>query len=243
MSMTAQAKEPRTVRPFSAAGLYYPRDAQGLRAALRTLLSTKTESVPRVPKALVVPHAGYAYSGSVAASAYRLLDTPAASAIRHVVLLGPSHRVPMRGMALPSWNYFATPFGEVPVDDEARTRLRELGLAGIADAPHALEHSLEVQLPFLQSVLGYFDVLPLAVGSAPAEQVCRALGAVWGGPETLVVVNRDDILVPPRNGKKLNSGISGSKLVELDGAHAGVIEYPNEHNEAFLQFLGAAVPA
>jgi AmmeMemoRadiSam system protein B len=92
---------------------------------------------------------------------------------------------------MPSWNFYATPFGEVPVDESARTRLRELGLAGIADAPHALEHSLEVQLPFLQSVLGYFDLLPLAVGLAPSEQVCRALEAVWGGPDTLVVVSSD----------------------------------------------------
>ena len=189
--MSALAREPHTVRPFSAAGLYYPRDAEGLRAALRTLLGTKTEPVARVPKALVVPHAGYAYSGTVAASAYHLLDVPAASAIRHVVLVGPSHRVPMRGMAMPSWNYYATPFGEVPVDEAARSRLRELGLAGVADAPHALEHSLEVQLPFLQAVLGYFDLLPLAVGTAPAEQVCRALEAVWGGPDTLIVVSSD----------------------------------------------------
>jgi AmmeMemoRadiSam system protein B len=191
LDMSALAREHHTVRPSSAAGLYYPRDAEGLRAALRTLLGAKTSTGQGVPKALVVPHAGYAYSGTVAASAYRLLEVPAASAIRHVVLLGPSHRVPMRGMAMPSWNFYATPFGEVPVDEAARTRLRELGLAGIADAPHALEHSLEVQLPFLQSVLGYFDLLPLAVGLAPSEQVCRALEAVWGGPDTLVVVSSD----------------------------------------------------
>lgn len=189
--MSALARDSHTVRPISAAGLYYPKDAQGLRTALRTLLGSGTEPATRVPKALVVPHAGYAYSGSVAASAYRLLDLPAAGAIRHVVLLGPSHRVPIRGLALPSWNYYATPFGEVPIDDAARTRLRELGLAGIDDAPHAFEHSLEVQLPFLQAVLGYFDLLPIAVGPAPAELVCRALDAVWGGPETLIVVTSD----------------------------------------------------
>jgi hypothetical protein len=107
------------------------------------------------------------------------------------VLLGPSHRVKMHGLAMPSSDYFATPFGEVRINDEGRRRLRELGLAGIADAPHALEHSLEVQLPFLQSVLKEFDLLPIAVGLAPPEQVGRALDAVWGGPETLVVVSSD----------------------------------------------------
>jgi AmmeMemoRadiSam system protein B len=107
------------------------------------------------------------------------------------VLLGPSHRVPMRGLAMPSCDAYSTPVGRVPVNDAARRRLRELGLAGVADAPHAVEHSFEVQLPFLQSLLQAFDVLPIAVGSAPAEQVCRALEAVWGGPETLIVVSSD----------------------------------------------------
>jgi MEMO1 family protein len=189
--MSALAKERRTVRPSSAAGLYYPKDADGLRMALRTLLSSRTAEVTRVPKALVVPHSGYAYSGTVAASAYHTLESPATRGIRHVVLLGPSHRVPMRGVAMPSWDLYSTPVGEVPVNDAARRHLRELGLAGIADAPHALEHSLEVQLPFLQAVLEDFDLLPIAVGSAPAEQVCRVLEAVWGGPETLIVVSSD----------------------------------------------------
>ena len=189
--MSALAKEAATVRPPSAAGLYYPRDADGLRRALRTLLATTTMEVARLPKALVVPHAGYACSGTVAAAAYRTLQTPAASAIRHVVMLGPSHRVPMRGMAMPTWDFYATPFGQVAVSDAARTRLRQLGLVGIADAPHALEHSLEVQLPFLQTTLAEFDLLPIAVGAGPVEQVCRALEAVWGGPETLIVVSSD----------------------------------------------------
>lgn len=190
--MSALIKELRTVRPPSAAGLYYPRDAEGLRLALRTLLAAKTAAIARVPKALVVPHAGYAYSGTVAASGFHTLDVPAARAtVRHVIVLGPSHRVPMRGMAMPSWDCYETPCGEIPVNDAARQRLRELGLAGIADAPHALEHSFEVQLPFLQAVLDEFDVLPIAVGIAPAEQVARALEAVWGGPETLVVVSSD----------------------------------------------------
>ena len=189
--MPAPSKEPGGVRPASAAGLYYPRDADGLRCALETLLGSGGKTAARLPKALVVPHAGYAYSGAVAASAFRTLENVAAASIRHVVLLGPSHRVRMRGLALPSCDYFSTPFGQVRVNDAGRRRLRELGLAGIADAPHALEHSLEVQLPFLQSMLTDFDLLPIAVGLAPPEQVGRALEAVWGGPETLIVVSSD----------------------------------------------------
>ena len=189
--MTALAMERSTVRPPSAAGLYYPKDADGLRRALRTLLAGHTAAVTRLPKALVVPHAGYAYSGTVAASAYHTLESAAAERIRHVVLLGPSHRVATRGLAMPSCDFFSTPVGEVRVNDEARRRLRELGLAGVDDAPHRVEHSLEVQLPFLQAVLGDFDLLPIAVGSGPAEQVCRALEAVWGGPDTLIVVSTD----------------------------------------------------
>ena len=191
--MPAPSTEPGGVRPASAAGLYYPKDADGLRCALQTLLgsSGKTGTSARLPKALIVPHAGYAYSGTVAASAFRTLDRVAAASIRHVVLLGPSHRVKIRGLALPSCDHFSTPFGQVRVNYQGRRRLRELGLAGIADAPHALEHSLEVQVPFLQSVLTNFDLLPIAVGLAPPEQVGRALEAVWGGPETLIVISSD----------------------------------------------------
>lgn len=189
--MLAPAHPPGGVRTASAAGLYYPREADGLRAAVRGLLDAHESSAPRLPKALLVPHAGYAYSGAVAASAFRTLAAPLAAGIRHVVLAGPSHRVKTHGLALPSCDFFATPIGEVRINDAGRQRLRELGLAGIADAPHALEHSLEVQVPFLQTLLGDFDLLPIAIGLAPPEQVARALEAVWGGPETLVVVSSD----------------------------------------------------
>lgn len=189
--MLAPTNTPVAIREASAAGLYYPRDAEGLRSALQVLLGRDGNPAARLPKALVVPHAGYAYSGAVAASAFRRLACTEAAGIRHVVLLGPSHRVKMRGLALPSCEYFATPVGQVRINTAARLRLRELGLAGIADAPHALEHSLEVQVPFLQALLGDFDLLPIAVGMAPPEQVGRALEAVWGGADTLVVVSTD----------------------------------------------------
>jgi AmmeMemoRadiSam system protein B len=143
------------------------------------------------PKALIVPHAGYAYSGPVAACAYRLLRDAGAGEIRHVVLLGPSHRVPFRGLAVPGVDGFATPLGVIPIDSPGRQRLRGLGLIGIADEPHATEHSLEVELPFLQCVLDDFDLLPIAVGLAPPDLVSRVLEAAWNGPDTLVVISTD----------------------------------------------------
>lgn len=179
------------LRPPAVAGTFYPLDARELRRTVETCL----EACPRIadrrrPKALIAPHAGYPYSGAVAGCAYRLLRDCGAS-IRHVVLFGPSHRVPLRGLAVPSTDGFWTPLGVVPIDPEGRQRLRELGLAGVADAPHAAEHSLEVQLPFLQCVLDEFDLLPVTAGLAPPDLVARALESVWNGADTLVVVSSD----------------------------------------------------
>jgi AmmeMemoRadiSam system protein B len=181
-----------SIRPAAVAGLFYPNDAAELRETVIHLLG---EAGPQVaahapPKALIVPHAGYAYSGMVAASAYRRLRESCAS-VRNVVLIGPSHRVPMRGLAMPSVDAFETPLGAIPIDRNARQRLRELGLAGISDAAHAAEHSLEVQLPFLQVVLREFELLPIATGLALPAQVARALEAVWNGPSTLIVISSD----------------------------------------------------
>jgi AmmeMemoRadiSam system protein B len=181
-----------SVRPAAVAGLFYPLDATELRRSVDRLLVHATTGIEAgvAPKALIVPHAGYVYSGSVAACAYRRLQESGAS-IRTVILIGPSHRVPMRGLAMPSVDYFATPLGDVPIASAQRHRLRELGLAGISDAVHAAEHSLEVQLPFLQAVLPEFEVLPIATGLAPPSQVARALEAVWNGASTLIVVSSD----------------------------------------------------
>jgi hypothetical protein len=180
------------VRPPAVAGVFYPLEPAELRGTITRLLAEAAAGAPRgqETKALIVPHAGYVYSGAVAASAYRRLQDSAAS-IRKVVLIGPSHRVPMRGLAMPSVDALETPLGEIPIDGPGRQRLRELGLAGISDAAHAAEHSLEVQLPFLQVLLGEFELLPVAAGLAPPSQVARALEAVWNGPSTLIVVSSD----------------------------------------------------
>jgi AmmeMemoRadiSam system protein B len=189
--MLSAVNEKSIVRNPAVAGLFYPGDPDELRATVEGLLDTcPPPTRRRRAKALIVPHAGYIYSGAIAAAAYSILGSDTAH-IRKVVLLGPSHRVAMRGLALPSADYFATPLGRVQVDAAGRKRLRELGLAGISDAPHLSEHSLEVQLPFLQTVLEDFELLPVAVGFGPSEQVTSALEAVWNGPETLIVVSSD----------------------------------------------------
>ena len=141
-------------------------------------------------KALIVPHAGYRYSGAIAASAYATLR-PLAARIRRVVLLGPTHRVAVRGLALPAATTFSTPLGEIKLDTDAMHELARLPQVVVSDAVHAQEHSLEVQLPFLQTVLQDFKLVPLAVGDASAEEVAAVLEAVWGGAETLIVISSD----------------------------------------------------
>lgn len=145
---------------------------------------------PTSIKALIVPHAGYVYSGPVAAHAFSLLE-PLCDTVRRVVLVGPSHHVPFHGLAVPSHAAFETPLGAVPVDDEARRTLLDRALVTVDDEAHQWEHALEVQLPFLQHVLGSFELLPIAVGRATPGDVSAALEALWGGEETLFVVSSD----------------------------------------------------
>ncbi len=175
----------------AVAGQFYPGDARSLRDVVEGYLTEARGRVEALtPKALIVPHAGYIYSGPVAASAYALL-TPLRDVIRRVVLLGPSHFVPFEGLALPQAQAFATPLGEVPLELEVIERLRELPQVKILDAAHGEEHSLEVQLPFLQVVLGEFRLVPLAVGEARHEQMAEVLERLWGGVETLIVLSTD----------------------------------------------------
>lgn len=177
------------LRPAAVAGSFYPASPGDLAAAVDALLREAAPAAParRPPKALLVPHAGYRYSGPVAASAYALL-APFATRLTRVVLIGPSHRAYFHGVALPEATAFDTPLGPVPVDP---------ALAGsLPDVPrfagaHAREHSLEVQLPFLQRVLPRFSIVPVVAGDAEPDEVAAVLDALWGGPETLVVVSSD----------------------------------------------------
>lgn len=181
----------RLLRVPAVAGSFYPDEAGLLSAEVQGHLRSAREQCLVRPKALVVPHAGYVYSGPIAASAYAQLSAEGPP-VRKVVLFGPAHHVAFAGLAVPEASVFATPLGEVPVDQEAVERLRRLPFVGSSHRAHAQEHSLEVQLPFLQTVLKEgFELVPVVVGRASAEEVAQAMEAVWGGPETLVLVSTD----------------------------------------------------
>lgn len=175
----------RHVRPPAVAGLFYPGRADVLERTVRELLAAAPDDGD-APKALIAPHAGYVYSGPVAATGYRRVAA-ARGRIRRVVLAGPAHRYPLRGIATHSADAFATPLGEIPLDPA----VRDVPGVAVLDAAHEGEHSLEVHLPFLQIALGEFSLLPLLVGETPPEDVADVLGRLWDGDETLVVVSSD----------------------------------------------------
>jgi hypothetical protein len=179
-------------RPAAVAGMFYPGDQVTLARELLGMLDETREAplAPGFPKALIVPHAGYIYSGPVAAHAYSLLR-PAMGIVKRVVLLGPCHRVAVRGLALPEATVFQTPLGPVEIDQAAVAELKGLPQVSVNAATHAHEHSLEVQLPFLQQVLKGFKLVPLVVGQATHGEVAAVLDRLWGGPETLVVISSD----------------------------------------------------
>jgi len=182
-----------SIRQPAVAGAFYPGQRQTLLNDVRDMLGAAgpgLDTMLSVPKAVIVPHAGYIYSGDTAALAYAHVAA-GRNVIRRVVLLGPVHRVPVRGLALPGGDAFATPLGEVALDAQAIAEIAHLPQVVVSPAAHSLEHSLEVQLPFLQAVLDDFKLVPLAVGDATPTEVAQVLEALWGGPETLLVVSSD----------------------------------------------------
>ena len=177
------------IRPAAVAGQFYPGDPAALAREIAQRISQAAHGALR-PKALIVPHAGHMYSGDIAASAYRLL-APLRETIRRVVLLGPAHRVACAGIAAPSVTAFRTPLGDVALDREAIKTALALPFVEENDAAHGAEHALEVQLPFLQTLLVDFKLAPFVVGRASAEQVAALLQALWGGEETLILISSD----------------------------------------------------
>ncbi len=183
--------EKTSTRPAAVAGLFYPANRAELRDAVTHYVPAAAEDFLRAPpKALIVPHAGYIYSGLVAGAAFAAISARRRT-IRRVVLPGPSHRVYLHGIAIARADAFATPLGEVPVDREHRSMLIASGEVMSADAPHAQEHCLEVQLPFLQVLLDDFEILPLVAGVATPEHVAAVLARVWGRDDTLVLISSD----------------------------------------------------
>jgi len=182
-----------TSRPPAVAGTFYPAQPKVLRGEIHRYLEAARASsalTETSPKALIVPHAGFVYSGPVAARGYVLLEG-AVDRIERVILLGPSHHVPFPGLAVAAHDAFETPLGRVPVDQSCRQRLLRLPFVHALNEAHRWEHSLEVQLPFLQEVLKTFTLMPIAVGQATPEQVAAVLDSCWGDRETLIVVSSD----------------------------------------------------
>jgi hypothetical protein len=207
------------VRPAAVAGAFYPEQADALRKLLAECFAT-TKSAAFRPKALIVPHAGYIYSGPIAASAYALLK-PLRAVIRRVVLLGPVHRVWVAGLALPGVAAFETPLGQVQLDQAGIAAIANLPQVSVSAAAHAEEHSLEVHLPFLQSVLADFSLIPLAVGGASPEQVAEVLERLWGGDETLIVISSDLSHFLPYAEAKLVDSATARAILKLDSHLVG----------------------
>lgn len=210
-----------TLRIPAVAGQFYPDDGDELRQTVINLLAqAKPAHDWPCPKALIVPHAGYVYSGAVAASAYVQIQ-PWRDQITRVVLLGPAHRVGFQGLAIPSAEGFLTPLGKVSVDHQALALLSELGQVHTLDQAHALEHSLEVQLPFLQQLLGEFRLVPLVVGDAGVTEVSEVLERLWGGAETLIVISTDLSHYLDYASAVQRDAVSSAAIERLDGDAIG----------------------
>ena len=177
------------IRYPAVAGAFYPADPVQLQNRIDQYLNDARPG-GKVPKAIIAPHAGYIYSGPIAATAYAWL-IQGKDRIRRVVLVGPSHRVGFRGLAVSTADTFATPLGNIPIDTASIKQITELPYVQYLDQAHELEHSLEVHLPFLQDTLDHFTLVPVVAGDAPAEQVSQVLELLWGGPETLIVISSD----------------------------------------------------
>jgi AmmeMemoRadiSam system protein B len=203
------------VRLPAAAGSFYPASPSALATAVDGWLERAPISDRERPSALVVPHAGYVYSGAVAATAYATLRAFKGRTPR-VLLLGPCHFLPLRGLAYPDVDVLCTPLGEVPLDEDLRERAARFRQVSASSEAHEAEHSLEVQLPFLQRVLGPFRVLPLVVGSADAEEVEEVLDALWA-PDVLPIVSSDLSHYLPYEDAREADRETAERVLSLDG--------------------------
>lgn len=205
---------PKDSRPAAVAGMFYPESARMLSGVVTEMLNQAASPSLR-PKGIVAPHAGYVYSGPIAASIYAPLEDLRGT-VHRVVLLGPTHRVAVDGLAVPDTFAFSTPLGEVPIDRKAIASIADLPQVVVSNAAHAPEHSLEVQLPFLQVVLGEFSLVPLAVGRASTEEVAEVLERLWGGDETLIVVSSDLSHYLPYDAACLTDSRTARQILDLD---------------------------
>lgn len=201
------------VRSSAVAGTFYPGDATQLSHDVEQMLED-TATDDHCPKAIIAPHAGYVYSGPIAARLYARVKN-AADTITRVVLLGPSHRVGFQGIAASSADMFRTPLGDIPLDKEAIKQIIGLPNTVYLDQAHEQEHSLEVHLPFLQSTLQNFHLVPLVVGDAQPEDVARVLDVLWGGKETLIVISSDLSHFKPYNDAQIMDRATSQQIEAL----------------------------
>ncbi len=229
----------QTVRNPAVAGMFYPANPQELQSVVNDFLTSAQTTEP-APKAIVAPHAGYIYSGPIAASAYARVAN-AHDTITRVILLGPSHRVPLYGLAICHATEFVTPLGRLPVDQDAIQKILTLPQVKMMDEAHTHEHSLEVHLPFLQSVIDTFSLVPIVVGDATAQEVSEVIEALWGGPETLIVISSDlshyhDYDTARRMDRETSNAIEKLDLTAIEYDHAcgripvsGLLEAARHH--------------
>jgi AmmeMemoRadiSam system protein B len=203
------------VRSPAVAGSFYPAAAPVLAQQVDRFVERAPDRQAPRPAALIVPHAGYIYSGPVAASAYARLR-PLKGQVRHVLLLGPCHFVPMNGIAHPDADALRTPLGDVPLDDVLLERAEATHHVIPSAMAHRREHSLEVQLPFLQRVLGDFDVLPLVVGTASPEEVADVLDALWM-EDVLPIISSDLSHYLPYEAARQVDADTAHHILQLEG--------------------------
>jgi AmmeMemoRadiSam system protein B len=215
------------VRHPVVAGSFYPSDADELRQLVQFCLAGARRSVlHHLTKAFILPHAGLIYSGSIAGSGYLQLENDR-DIVQRVILLGPSHHIAFRGLAVSTGSVFATPLGEIPTDETAIESILDHPGVQMMEAAHAREHSLEVHLPFLQMVLGHFQLVPLVVGNARETDVAAVLERLWGGPETRIIISSDlshyhDYAVAHRLDMETASRIEKLQSVDPDQACGAV---------------------
>ncbi|MEE9336859.1 MAG: AmmeMemoRadiSam system protein B [Methylococcaceae bacterium] len=209
----------KTIRPPAVAGMFYPENPDTLKDMIEQDLAqanpASVASVAFVPKVLIVPHAGYIYSGPIAASAFALLK-PYRQLIKQVVIIGPSHRVGFNGVAISSADAFDTPLGAIPIDKSAQAKLSKITGVHIINEAHAAEHSLEVQLPFLQTILDKFSIVPIVAGDASPQLISSIIEILWGNPETLILISSDlSHYHPYRIAQQLDK-ITSQAILDLD---------------------------
>ena len=235
---------PNRIRPTAVAGMFYPADPVELRDAVSQYLSHARDQAakhPMRPKAIIVPHAGYIYSGPVAASAYSYLEQ-IKNTVSTVVLIGPSHRVPLMGLATSGADYFATPLGNIPVDRTVTEQINQLPFVNELDQAHSMEHSLEVHLPFLQMTLDEFNLVPIVAGDASPDEVKQVISLGCDNDNTLLVISSDlshyhDYQTARRMDSDTCDAIEALDVARLDSQHAcgfipvrGLLAYAREHH-------------